>query len=72
MRWRLLLKEFAPDIQHISGEHNIVADAISCLHMTKSSLDEIPEKKLNLQEIFIQDQIHNDVAGYPLSLIEVR
>ena len=29
MRWRLILEEFGPDIKHISGEDNVVADAIS-------------------------------------------
>ena len=72
MRWRLLLEEFAPDIRHISEENNVVADAISRLPTTKSSLDEVPEKELNLQEILIQDQVHDNVAGYPLRLVEVR
>ena len=31
MRWRLILEEFGPDILHIKGEKNIVADAISRL-----------------------------------------
>ena len=31
MRWRLILEEFGPDIKHISGDENIVADAISRL-----------------------------------------
>jgi uncharacterized protein YlaN (UPF0358 family) len=31
MRWRLILEEFGPDIRHISGEDNVVADAISRL-----------------------------------------
>ncbi len=28
-RWRLLLKEFGPEIVYIKGTHNTVADAIS-------------------------------------------
>ena len=28
-------------------------------------------RELNLQEILIQDQVHDNVAGYPLRLIEV-
>ena len=35
MRWRMILEEFGPDIRHISGEDNIVADAISRLPTTK-------------------------------------
>ena len=30
-RWRLLLKEYVPEIVYIMGIHNTVADAISCL-----------------------------------------
>ena len=29
MRWRLILEEFGPDIKHIKGEDNVVADTIS-------------------------------------------
>jgi len=35
MRWCMILEEFGPDIRHISGEDNIVADAISRLPTTK-------------------------------------
>ena len=31
MRWRLILEEFGPNILHIKGEENVVADAISRL-----------------------------------------
>ena len=31
MRWRLILEEFGPDIVHIKGKENVVADAISRL-----------------------------------------
>jgi hypothetical protein len=31
MRWQLLLKEYKIEWQHIKGEHNIVADALSRL-----------------------------------------
>ena len=30
-RWRLLLEEYGPEIIHIKGIHNTVADAILCL-----------------------------------------
>ena len=33
-RWRLLLEEFDPEIVHIKGIHNTVADAISRLDIT--------------------------------------
>ena len=28
-KWRLVLEEYSPDIQHIQGGKNIVADALS-------------------------------------------
>ena len=31
MRWRLILKEFGPELKYIKGENNIVADALSLL-----------------------------------------
>ena len=34
MRWRLILEEFGPDIKHISGEDNVVGDAMSRLPTT--------------------------------------
>jgi len=37
MRWRLLLEEFAPDIRHIAGIENVVADTISRLPMTHNN-----------------------------------
>jgi hypothetical protein len=38
MRWRLVLEEFGPDLQHIKGERNVVADALSLLE-----IDDEPE-----------------------------
>ena len=35
IQWRLLLEEFGPDIRHITGEANIVANAISRLPMNE-------------------------------------
>ena len=31
MRWRLILKDFDPELKYIKGEHNVVADAPSRL-----------------------------------------
>ena len=40
MRWRLILEEFGPDIKHIKGEENIVADAISRLPTANQDQEE--------------------------------
>ena len=34
MRWRLILKEFVPELKYIKDENNIVADALSCLDIS--------------------------------------
>ena len=31
MHWRLILKEFGPNIQHVAGVDNIIADTLSRL-----------------------------------------
>ena len=36
MRWRLILEEFGPNIQHIAGNANIVADTLSRFLSTPS------------------------------------
>ena len=33
MRWRLILKEYGPELRYIKGESNLVADALSRLDM---------------------------------------
>ena len=64
MRWWLLLKEFAPNICHISGEENVVADAISCLPLNQEN------NKYSYSEgdyeSYTQNQVQEDVLGYPL------
>ena len=34
MRWRLILKEFGPELKYIKGQNNVVANALS--HLDKS------------------------------------
>ena len=34
MNWRLILKEFGPELKYIKSENNVVADALSCLEMS--------------------------------------
>jgi hypothetical protein len=47
MRWRLVLQEFGPDLQHIKGERNVVADAPSRLEIEDEQ--EIFQRMLRLQ-----------------------
>jgi RNase H-like domain found in reverse transcriptase len=35
MRWRLVIKEFGPKLTYIKGASNIIADALSRMHLTE-------------------------------------
>ena len=61
MRWRLILEEFGPDIRHIKGEDNVVADAISRLPMTEIK---------RLEDKFLA--FENEEPDFPLDLQLVR
>ena len=41
----MLLEEFGPEVKHIQGEKNVVADALSRLDLTKQQYDEIVDTK---------------------------
>ena len=60
MRWRLILEEFGPDIKHIKGEDNVIADAISRLPMSELNM---------VMEHFAQEV---EEAEFPLDLHLVR
>ena len=49
MRWRLILKEYGPELRYIKGEHNIVADALSRLDMVQDPLT--MDRHLNVIEM---------------------
>ena len=60
MRWRLILKEFGPELKYIKGENNVVADALSCLE--KSPNQEI----LNISEPYGYDDKDLTDSAYPI------
>ena len=46
MRWRLILKEFGPELKYIKGEKNVVADTLSRLEMSDN------QDILNISELY--------------------
>eukprot|EP00957_Ditylum_brightwellii_P052402 3974120-Ditylum_brightwellii.AAC.1 len=64
MRWRLLMEEFGPDIKYINGKANYVADVISRLNYSGTSLPS--NTTFGLEEIFTPDK--HEMELFPMSL----
>ena len=45
IRWRMMLEEFGPKIEHVAGKNNVVADALSRLEITYKDADEVATDK---------------------------
>ena len=60
MRWRLILKEFGPELKYIKGGNNVVSDVLSCLE--KSDNQEI----LNLSDLYGYDDKDLPDSAYPI------
>jgi hypothetical protein len=52
MRWRLYIEEYSPELQYIKGTHNVVADALSRLEISETSIEDTRETFLGLLECF--------------------
>ncbi|GFH49692.1 hypothetical protein CTEN210_06168 [Chaetoceros tenuissimus] len=57
MRWQLLLEEFGPNIIHIAGVDNIVADTLSCLKSNNVEEDKNESTSTKVQVIFANRQV---------------
>ena len=73
MRWKMILKEFCPDRQHISGEKNIMADAISRLPTANGDQNEQSTQAQGLTKIVTQEEhlALEDEEEFPLNLFLV-
>jgi transposase InsO family protein len=65
MRWRLVLEEFGPDLQHIKGEKNIVADALSRLEIDDD------QEIFNISECFGFDDDDLPPSSYPIQHTDI-
>ena len=78
MRWRLILEEFGPNIQHIAGEDNIVADGLSRLPTTKTDEKKLCTDDWHLAKQFFatarekQRQDPTEEFGFPLAISLVQ
>ena len=62
MFWRLILKEFGPEVKYIKGENNVVANALSRLEMSDN------QDILNISELYGYDDTYLPDSAYPNSL----
>ena len=60
MRWRLILKEFGPELKYIKGENNGVAGDLSRLEMNNN------QEILNISEIYGYDDEDLPNSAYPI------
>ena len=60
IRWRLLLKEFGPELKYIIGENNVVADALSCLEMSDN------QEIIIISELYGYDDDDLTDSAYPI------
>jgi hypothetical protein len=75
MRWRLILEEFGPDIIHIKGEDNIVADAMSRLPTANQNQREYSTVTLGSSDEKSGEEemlAFEDDEAFPLNLSLVR
>ena len=60
MRWRLILKEFGPELKYIKGENNVVAEALSRLEMSDN------QDILNISELYGYNDKDLPDRAYPI------
>ena len=60
MRWRLILKEFGPELKYIKCENNVVANDIYCLEMSDN------QDILNISELDGYDDVDLPDSAYPI------
>ena len=67
MRRRLILEEFGPNILHIAGVENIVADALSRLRSSNAEEDDNKSKpEVKLRELYANKRIRGIQSDFPL------
>jgi hypothetical protein len=67
MRWRLIIEEFAPEFHYIRGETNVIADALSRLNISPTSLE--PTDVVTMAQVYGADS--TDVI-FPLTFSNIQ
>ena len=71
MRWQINLEELGPNIQHIAGVDNIVADMLSRLPSTSSEMYKPCTRKdqCNANDLFETERVENNEDPPPANAI---
>ena len=74
MHWRLILEQFGPNIQHIYGVDNIVADTLSILPYKPSNKYEPCTRKAQCcaNNLFEIGRVENNEGCFPLNILIVQ
>ena len=65
MRWRLIFKEFGPELIYIKGENNVVSNSLSLLDMSDN------EEILNISELYGYDDADLPNSAYPIRVHDI-
>ena len=60
MRWRLILKEFGPELKYIKGRNNVVSDALSRLENSPN------QEILKISELYGYNDEDIPDSAYPI------
>jgi hypothetical protein len=63
MRWRLIIEEYSPELIYIKGENNIVADALSRLDLTPTTISPSTDE---MAESFALEDEDLPITAFPL------
>ena len=74
MRWRLILKDFDPNIQNIDVVDNIGSDTLSIFPSTpRNKYDPCTRKdQCRANELFSIDRVENNEDCFPINLLIVQ
>ena len=65
MHWRLILKEFGPELKYIKGENTVVSDALSLLDMSYN------QEILKISEVYVYNDDDLPDSADPISYRDI-
>ena len=63
IRWQMLLEEFGPEVEHIKGEKNVVADALSRLDLSPKQHDIIDDTETTTQLSYVNQTDIDEISS---------